>query len=157
LWAGRAREAHLLSFFEALLSNKAIVIPVISWFTAQAMKVAGAIISERKLDFTRFVGSGGMPSSHSSLVVSLAVVIGKNYGWQSGLFAIALIFSLVVMYDAAGVRQAAGKQAKVLNKLIFSDRHNINVDEKLKELLGHTPFEVLMGALLGIFMGLSLG
>jgi acid phosphatase family membrane protein YuiD len=146
-----------LSFMEDVLSNKAIVVPFIAWFTAQAIKVIGVIISEKKLDFTRFIGSGGMPSSHSSLVVSLAVVIGKNYGWQSGLFGVALMFSLIVMYDAAGVRRAAGKQAKVLNKLIFSSKQNINVDEKLKELLGHTPFEVLMGAVLGIFMGLSLG
>jgi len=148
---------YLLSFIEDVLSNKAVVVPLIAWFTAQALKVIGVIINEKKLDFTRFIGSGGMPSSHSSLVVSLAVVIGKNYGWQSGLFGVALMFSLIVMYDAAGVRRAAGKQAKVLNKLIFSNKHDINVDEKLKELLGHTPFEVLMGAALGIFMGLSLG
>ena len=146
-----------MSFIEDVLSNKAVVVPLIAWFTAQALKVIGVIINEKKLDFTRFIGSGGMPSSHSSLVVSLAVVIGKNYGWQSGLFGVALMFSLIVMYDAAGVRRAAGKQAKVLNKLIFSNKHDINVDEKLKELLGHTPFEVLMGAALGIFMGLSLG
>ena len=145
-----------MNFFQAFFSNKAIIIPAIAWFIAQTMKVVAVIYNEKKIDFTRFIGSGGMPSSHSAFVVSLTTVIGKNYGWDSEMFAVSLAVALVVMYDAAGVRRAAGKQAKVLNKLIL---HNdkISFDEDLKELLGHTPFEVIMGAVLGIFLGLTLG
>lgn len=147
----------MLNFVKAVLSNKVVVIPALAWLVAQTLKVIGVIINERKLDFTRFIGSGGMPSSHSSYVVSLSAVIGKNYGWDSGLFGVTVAFALIVMYDAAGIRRAAGKQAKVLNKLIYSYNHKIHFDEKLKELLGHTPFEVIMGAVLGLFLGISLG
>lgn len=146
-----------MDFINGVLSNKAIVVPVIAWFIAQTIKVLGVIIRDRKIDFTRFVGSGGMPSSHSSFIVSLAAVIGKNYGWQSGEFGISVAVALIVMHDAAGIRRAAGKQAEVLNKLIFSHSDNIHFEEDLKELLGHTPFEVIMGAALGILLGLGLG
>jgi len=146
-----------LNFIGAVLSNKTIVVPTVAWFIAQAIKVIGTIISEKRLDFTRLVGSGGMPSSHSSLVVSLSTVVGKNHGWDSSLFGITVAFALIVMYDDAGIRRAAGKQARVLNKLIFSHNHKIHFDEKLKELLGHTPLEVFMGAVLGLFIGLCLG
>lgn len=146
-----------MDFFQQLFTNEAVTIPALAWFSAQAIKFVWIMIKERRLDFARFVGSGGMPSSHSSFVVSLAVVIGKQNGWNSALFAIAMAMALIVMYDAAGVRRAAGKQAKILNKLIHSHKDRFEVEERLKELLGHTPFEVMMGALLGIAMGLSLG
>ena len=145
-----------MPFFEAIFSNKTITIPVLAWFTAQIIKVISRLLVERKFDFTLFVSSGGMPSSHSSFTVSLAVVIGKVYGWDSGLFGLAVAFALIVMYDAAGVRRAAGRQAKVLNKLVHTHMDRIEFEGKLKELLGHTPLEVLMGALLGILMGLLL-
>lgn len=140
-----------------IFSNKAIIIPVLAWFTAQFIKVSIKIIKVKKVDFMIFVSSGGMPSSHSAFTVSLAVTIGKNYGWNSGLFALSVAFALIVMYDAAGVRRAAGKQAKVLNRLVYTHMDRIEFEGKLKELLGHTPFEVFMGALLGIAMGLLLG
>lgn len=146
-----------MSFFEAIFTNKAITIPISAWFTAQFIKVVTRLFVERRFDFTLFVSSGGMPSSHSSFTVSLAVVIGKIYGWNSGLFGLAVTFALIVMYDAAGVRRAAGKQAKVLNKLVYTHMDRMEFEGKLKELLGHTPLEVLMGALLGILMGLLLG
>lgn len=145
-----------MNFFQGVVSNEAIVVPVTAWFAAQLLKVIGVLIKYRKIDFTRFVGSGGMPSSHSSFIVSLAVVIGKQFGWQSGEFGICLAVALIVMYDAAGIRRAAGKQAKVLNKIIHTEKHHHNVDEELKELLGHTPFEVIMGATLGVLIGLFL-
>lgn len=145
-----------MSFLEAVFTNKAITIPIIAWFTAQFIKVLSRLFMERRFDFTLFVSSGGMPSSHSSFTVSLAVVIGRVYGWDSGLFGLAVAFALIVMYDAAGVRRAAGKQAKVLNKLVHSHMDRMEFEGKLKELLGHTPLEVLMGALLGILMGLLL-
>ncbi|MCX7923256.1 MAG: divergent PAP2 family protein [Clostridia bacterium] len=142
---------------QALLSNKAITVPALAWFIAQFIKVVSVIVRDKKIDFTRFVGSGGMPSSHSSFIVSLTTVVGKNRGWDSIEFGIAVAVALIVMYDAAGVRRAAGKQAKVLNKLIFSHHDKAHFDEKLKELLGHSPLEVVMGAILGIFMGIMLG
>ncbi len=101
----------------------------------------------------RFVGAGGMPSSHSAFVMSLTSVLGKEFGWDDPMVALSLAFSLVVMYDAAGVRRAAGKQAQILNKIIDEmQKGNTISDEKerLKELLGHTPVEVLAGGLLGL-------
>lgn len=144
-------------FLKAVLSNKAILVPALGWLLAQILKVVAVILKEKKMDFRRMTGSGGMPSSHSTLIVSLATVVGKNKGWDSVEFGMSVAVALIVMYDAAGVRRAAGKQAKVLNELIFSQNGKIHFDEKLKELLGHSPFEVIMGALLGIFLGLWLG
>jgi len=145
-----------VNLIQGIFNNKAVTVPVLAWFIAQLIKVVGVILKDRRIDFTRFVGSGGMPSSHSSFIVALATVTGRIKGWESIEFAIALAVSLIVMYDAAGVRRAAGKQAKVLNKLIFSHKEKLNYDEELKELLGHTPFEVIMGALLGIVLGVWL-
>jgi len=98
-----------------------------------------------------------MPSSHSAFIVSLTTVVAKIKGIDSVEFGISLAVSLIVMYDAAGVRRAAGKQAKVLNRLIYSHNDKVQFDEKLKELLGHSPFEVFMGALLGILIGIWMG
>lgn len=145
-----------MHFFETFFSNKAVIIPLISWFAAQLIKVLIKLVTQRKFDFTLFVSSGGMPSSHASFSVSLSVVLGRLYGFDSGLFGLAFAFALIVMYDAAGVRRAAGKQAKVINKLIHSHFDRTQFEEKLKELVGHTPFEVFMGALLGIVAGLLL-
>ncbi len=146
-----------MNLLQAVISNKSITVPVVAWFIAQTLKVIGVVVRHKRIDFRRFVGSGGMPSSHASFIVSLSAVIGKNYGVDSGEFAISFAVALIVMYDAAGVRRAAGKQAAVLNKLIFSHDSKMHFDEKLKELLGHTPFEVVMGALLGLFFGVLLG
>jgi len=140
---------------KGILSNKTITVPLIAWFIAQSLKVINVVLFEQKLDFTRFIGSGGMPSSHSSFIVSLATVVGKTQGVDSAQFGIAVAVAVIVMYDAAGVRRAAGKQAKVLNKLIFSQKGKEDFDENLKELLGHSPLEVFMGALLGILLGLG--
>jgi len=142
--------------FKDIISNKYITVPVLAWFIAQILKVINVIIKDKKMDFTRLIGSGGMPSSHSAFVVALAIVTGKNHGFYSAEFGITSALAIIVMYDAAGVRRAAGKQAEVLNMIIYSS-DNINIDEKLKELLGHTPFEVLMGALLGALLGAFLG
>lgn len=140
-----------------LLHNKTITVPIFAWFLAQLLKVINVLLTSKKIDFTRFIGSGGMPSSHSAFIVSLTTVVAKINGFGSTQFGISLAVSLIVMYDAAGVRRAAGKQAKVLNQLIYSHNDKVYFDEKLKELLGHSPFEVVMGALLGIIMGIWLG
>jgi len=148
-----------MDFVLKIVSNKAITVPAVAWLVAQTLKVVNIIIRDRKLDFTRFVGSGGMPSSHSSFIVALAVVVGKNLGYGSLEFGITVAVAMIVMYDAAGVRRAAGKHAEVLNKLtrVLSGQEKMHFDEDLKELLGHTPLEVVMGALLGILLGLWLG
>ncbi|HKL10546.1 MAG TPA: divergent PAP2 family protein [Clostridia bacterium] len=124
-----------------------------SWFTAQALKVILTLIKERKLDFYRFVGSGGMPSSHSAMVMGLSTAIGLKMGWDSLEYAVSIIFSLIIMYDASGVRRAVGKQAMILNQMIKDRQQNKQIEEKqLKELVGHTPIEVFAGAILGILI-----
>lgn len=96
-----------------------------------------------------------MPSSHSAVVTSLATMVGKAYGIDSAIFAVSLIFAFVVMYDAAGIRRAAGKQAKILNKIVETPGlTGVEVSEKLVEVLGHTPIQVLVGAIIGIVVGM---
>lgn len=142
-----------MGFFSEIIGNKALIIAMVAWLVAQVLKVILTLMREKRLDFTRFVGSGGMPSSHSSFSMALTTSIGKMHGWDSSIFAISLSFSLIVMYDAAGVRRAAGQQARILNKIIYDFQKNKKVkEERLKELLGHTPKQVIMGALLGIMI-----
>jgi len=133
------------------MDNKALIIALVSWTIAQGGKVFLEVLAQKKVDFKRFVGSGGMPSSHSAFVMALSTSIGRMQGWDSPLFAIALSFAFVVMYDAAGVRRAAGKQAEILN-IIIKDviEHKGLEEERLKELIGHTPVEVIIGAIIGI-------
>ena len=140
---------------ETIVQNKFIYIPVLLWLIIQTEKVIIDLIKNKRFNFKRVFGAGGMPSSHSAIVTSLAVLIGKEYGFDSGIFAISVIFAFIVMYDAAGVRRAAGKQAALLNKIIETPGLKFEqVQEKLVEVLGHTPFQVFVGALLGIIVGL---
>ncbi len=138
--------------FHAILHNTPLWAAIIAWAAAQGIKIILTLIVDKKFDASRIVGTGGMPSSHSSFTMALSFSIGKYYGFDSPLFAIALIFSFVTMYDAQGIRRAAGKQAEILNMLILE--HKIPDVDELKELLGHTPLEVAAGALLGIVIGL---
>ena len=118
-------------------------------------KVIFDIITLKKLDFKRIMGAGGMPSSHSAIAVSTATLIGKYEGVDSAIFALAVIFAFIVMYDAAGVRRAAGKQARLLNKIIETPgMSTLEVQGKLVEVLGHTPIQVFVGAAIGIIVGL---
>lgn len=135
-----------------ILQNDVLQTAFLAWLIAQMIKVFLVLIKEKKFDFTRITGSGGMPSSHSSFSVSLAVAVGFSAGFDSVIFALAAAFSIVVMYDATGVRRSAGQQAVILNKIVEKiGRENIaETGKKLKELLGHTPVQVLAGALLGI-------
>lgn len=138
-----------------IFTNKFVYVPLILWFCIQTIKVITDLIKNKKFNFKRVFGAGGMPSSHSAIVTSLATLIGKEYGFGSGIFAISLIFAFVVMYDAAGVRRAAGKQAALLNKLIETPGLKpLEVQGKLVEVLGHTPFQVIVGAVIGIIAGL---
>ncbi|MDX1358470.1 MAG: divergent PAP2 family protein, partial [Clostridia bacterium] len=116
-----------------------ITIPFIAWLTTQTLKFVFDLITSGRIDFRRLVGAGGMPSSHSAFVVSLATVIGVSEGLESAAFGLAVAFALVVMYDAAGVRRATGKQAKVLNRMFHHTKGDFHLEEELKELIGHTP------------------
>ena len=132
-----------------------LLAPIVAWAIAQAAKVIIASFKARRLNLRVLADPGGMPSSHSAIVMGLTTAVGKYAGWTTAPFAIALIFSFVVMYDAAGVRRAAGRQAAVLNRLVEDLTHMRGVKEQeLRELLGHTPVEVLVGAVLGIATGL---
>jgi len=133
-------------------TDSVLVTCFISWFIAQFIKVVTVLIKTKRIDFRRFIGSGGMPSSHSSFVTSLTASVAITEGFSSTAFAISVVLALVVMYDAAGVRRAAGQQAKILNKIVEEWEHAdfAKTDKRLKELLGHTPFEVFAGAILGI-------
>ena len=135
-----------------LLNNQILLVALIACITAQGLKLAIDLIATRKLNVTYLLSPGGMPSAHSALVGALATSVGLTKGLSSAEFAIACLFAIIVMYDAAGVRQAAGKQAKILNQIVdelFQEKHHLN-EERLKELLGHTPFQVLVGLSLGI-------
>lgn len=141
------------TFLDELLQNSVLWVSVLAWFVAQTLKVILTLLAKRRFDIKRFVGSGGMPSSHSAFVVSMATSIGQANGYDSVSFALSTAFALVVMYDAAGVRRAAGRQAAVLNDIIDMLQAKKGLSEKkLKELIGHTPIEVFVGAGLGIFI-----
>ncbi|HHE39252.1 MAG TPA: divergent PAP2 family protein [Candidatus Cloacimonetes bacterium] len=136
-----------------ILGNRILDIVVVSLVVSQTIKVIFYIFKEKKLNFRKYLDTGSMPSSHSASVSSLATAVGISEGVESVFFAISIIFAVVVMYDATGVRRAVGKQAIVLNKMIDNIRKKENAilfEENLKELIGHTPLEVLAGALLGV-------
>ena len=135
-----------------ILHNRILMVSLLACVSAQGLKLVIDLIVTRKLNVTYLLSPGGMPSAHSALVGALATSVGAIKGWSSAEFAIACLFAIIVMYDAAGVRQAAGKQAKLLNQIVdelFQEEHNLN-EERLKELLGHTPFQVLVGLSLGV-------
>lgn len=137
-------------------NDNVIITCILAWFIAQLIKVILTLIKDKRIDFRRFVGSGGFPSSHAAFVTSLATAVGLIEGFCSTEFAITVVLALVVMYDAAGVRRAAGQQARILNKIVEEWEHKdlTNTDKRLKELLGHTPKEVFAGAILGIVIAL---
>ena len=165
-----------MDVLKQLTSNHYINVAFIAWTSAQVLKTLFTLILTKRFVPERLVGAGGMPSSHSALVCSLTVAFARGLGYTSPVFALSLAFAGIVMYDAMGVRRAAGEQAKVLNKIVFgfksgdffgdsgdtedekandtSDAIDEIPDKALKEFLGHTPLEVLGGALLGILIGL---
>ncbi|HEX6548750.1 MAG TPA: divergent PAP2 family protein [Candidatus Dormibacteraeota bacterium] len=134
---------------------KYLLPPLMAWSIAQVAKVLLVSVRQRRLNLRVLAETGGMPSSHSAIVCGLTTAVGRINGITSAAFAVALILSLVVMYDAAGVRRAAGRQAAVLNRVVEDLVAMRGVQEdRLRELLGHTPLEVLVGAALGILVGL---
>lgn len=141
-------------FFVQLPKNRFLIVPVLTWFCIQVFKVIWDLVTTKKFNFKRILGAGGMPSSHTAIVVSLSIMIGREFGFDSPIYALSTIFAFVVMYDAAGVRRAAGKQARLLNKIVETPGlSDIEVQERLVEVLGHTPFQVIVGAIIGIIVG----
>ena len=141
-----------------LFCNPIINCGLFAWFLAQAVKVVLYAFLARKLDLGRFVSSGGMPSSHSALVVACTTAIGRLYGVEGPLFALAVMVSVVVMYDACNVRRSAGDTARLVNKLL-EHMEQLTAEEfadRLREVMGHTPMQVLVGALLGFGVGLLI-
>lgn len=138
--------------FWHILDNRVLTVSLIACFIAQLSKLVVELIQNRRLNVRVLVTAGGMPSSHSALVGALATAVGQTMGWDTPEFAIAFMFAVIVMYDAAGVRQAAGKQARILNQIIdeFFDGHQQFSEDRLKELLGHTPVQVIVGLALGV-------
>ena len=144
-------------YFAQLYKNKYLIVPILTWFFIQTFKVIWDLITTKKFNFKRILGAGGMPSSHTAVVMSLSTLIGKEFGFDSPIYALSMVFAFVVMYDAAGVRRAAGKQATLLNKIVETPGlSGIQVSEKLVEVLGHTPIQVFVGALIGVIAGLIL-
>ena len=143
--------------FIIFITNKYVYVPIILWVCIQTFKVIYDLCTTKKFNFKRILGAGGMPSSHSAVVTSIATLIGKYQGVDSAIFGLALMFAFVVMYDACGVRRAAGKQAKVLNEIVNTPGlTGVEIQGKLQEALGHTPVQVFVGALIGIVAGLIL-
>lgn len=142
-----------------ILNNKALVIPAIVVVLTQILKVVSNLVKEQKIDFSKLLTDGGMPSSHSATVCSLATIVALESSVASTQFAIALILAVIVMHDASGVRYAAGKHAEILNLVIEKDenlKENLNKNKKLTELLGHTKLEVIAGAITGIILSVII-
>ncbi len=138
-----------------VFSNHILIASLVSCLVAQLLKIPFHRIMHKEWDITRCIGSGGMPSSHSSSVCTLATCVGLTEGFASPMFAVVVVFSLIVMYDASGVRKAAGEQAKILNRIIKKfEKQEFQIDKELKELIGHTKPEVWAGALLGVVIGI---
>ncbi|MFA5430764.1 MAG: divergent PAP2 family protein [Candidatus Omnitrophota bacterium] len=136
-----------------LFANKIFMITVSAWIVAQTIKVTMGVLREHRIDFRWFVGTGGMPSSHAAGASCLAAAVGFAYRFDSVFFALAAAFALVVMFDAQGVRRATGKQARILNKIMEDIYWQGKIDEvRLRELVGHTPLEVIAGCLLGVLI-----
>lgn len=142
--------------FLDIFTNRMLLAAVFGWLIAQILKVIIVLIQQKRFDIGRMIGSGGMPSSHSAFVTALATCVGMTEGFGSTAFAICVVISFVVMYDASGVRRETGRQAEIINELLENIGHeDMQVTGKrLKELVGHSPFEVFAGAVLGILIGL---
>jgi len=148
-------------FITGILSNYIIKVAALSWLTAQVLKTLINLALTKQFKAERLVGAGGMPSSHTALVVSAAIATARQCGTASPEFALAALFAAVVMYDAMGVRYAAGEQAKVINRLVDEWLDTVNFDQEriphfkeLKEMLGHTPLEVIGGIIVGVVISL---
>ncbi len=143
-----------MEYLKQFTQNSVFITALLGWFAAQVLKIV--LSWDKKFDFKRIIGSGGMPSSHASFVMSLTMAAGFESGFDSVAFAVSAVVAFVVMYDAAGIRRSAGQQAAILNKIVESlmKADFPSTEKKLKELLGHTPLEVFGGAILGVIIAI---
>jgi hypothetical protein len=143
------------SIIYGISHNHVLIVTLLAWVIAQSLKVALGVLRTRRFDFRWFIGTGGMPSAHAAGSSALAVVLGLDYGFSSPFFALGAVFAMVTMFDAQGVRRSTGKQASILNRILDDIYWKGKIQEdQLKELIGHTPIEVIMGSLIGIFLAL---
>ena len=141
----------------SLFDNRVLIAAFLAWALAQISKIFYELIRQRRLLISRLVSSGGMPSSHSALVTGMATATGRELGVASPIFAVAVVLASIVLYDAAGVRRAVSIQARILNQMIEEAFQGSPMAEKrLRELIGHTPVQVFVGALLGLVVGLLM-
>ena len=148
-----------MTFFQQVTGNQTLMSGVAGWVIAQVLKTLLDIALNRSFNPERIFGSGGMPSSHSSTMCALTTAAGMRYGGGSFEFAVCFIMSMVVMYDAIGVRQETGKQARLLNSILLENPLKLSsevLQQKLKEYVGHTPIQVVAGAILGIVLALVI-
>lgn len=145
-----------MGFLQDFLDNRIFFIVLVAWLLSCVLKGIIECFKNKKINWGRFFGPGGMPSSHSTIVCSLAVCVGIYEGFDSAIFVVCCALALIVMYDASGIRRAAGEQAKIINMIVdaWEERDPVLKEKKLKELLGHTPVEVLGGAVLGILFAI---
>lgn len=137
--------------------NEIIIATFLGWFTAQIIKVIAGVVREKRFNFKWFIGTGGMPSSHVAGVTALATSVGLYEGVSTALFAVTTMFTIVVIFDAQGVRRATGKQAEILNTIMDDIYWKKRIQEdKLKELIGHTPIQVLAGIFIGLVVAFVL-
>jgi acid phosphatase family membrane protein YuiD len=143
--------------YSELKLNHLFCVTILAWMIAQTMKVILGVIRTKRFDFRWFIGTGGMPSAHAAGASALAITAGLDYGFNSGIFALAVVFAMVTMFDAQGVRRSAGSQAKILNRVMDDIYWKGRIHEgKLKELIGHTPVEVITGSIIGILIAIIL-
>ncbi len=144
-----------IDFFKEVIANRIIWGAFFSWAAAQGIKIVSGLIKEKRFNFKWLMGTGGMPSAHSASVSALAAGVGLCMGFDSAVFAATAIFALIIMFDAQSVRRMSGLQAETLNQLSEDIYYNRGVKpERLRELIGHTPVEVIMGAILGILVAI---
>ena len=137
--------------FVQMSRNRILIITLSVWVVGQLIKIVTNLLRGKKFNFKWFIGTGGMPSSHAAGVAALATSCGLEYGFQSGMFALATVFAMVTMFDAQGVRRSAGEQAEILNKVIDDMYWHKRIEMgRIQEFVGHTPIQVLVGSLLGI-------
>jgi len=140
-----------------IIQNKIFLATILAWLIAQVLKIILYARKQRRINFRLLLGSGGMPSSHSATVMALCIAVGRIEGWNTSLFIVSLIFAIIIMTDAVGVRRAVGQQARILNIMVDELYEKGTISEwRLKELLGHTPVEVFVGAGLGVLIALWL-
>jgi uncharacterized protein len=136
-----------------LVNNKVLIVSACAWIIAQILKFLVVLIQERKIEWQNFYTSGGMPSSHTAIVCALTTSIAMTFGFGSVAFAISAVVALIVMYDAVGVRQSVGQQSIMINRIVRGNK--LGIEDELREFIGHTPIQVIMGAILGILVAWS--